>query len=79
MSSANAVVPPHLACTQDSDCVIRNVGNCCGYYPQCANAGATLPKPCPGGGASICGFPVIESCKCGSNGGCVSLQGGRPI
>ncbi|KAH7350152.1 hypothetical protein B0T11DRAFT_290674 [Plectosphaerella cucumerina] len=79
LSSANTVVPPHLVCKQDSDCVVRNVGNCCGYYPRCANANAVLPKPCPGGGVGICGFPNIDSCKCGSNGGCVSLQGGSAV
>ncbi|CAG9940301.1 unnamed protein product [Clonostachys rosea f. rosea IK726] len=69
-------IPEHFACTADSDCVIRNVGNCCGYYPKCANADAELPDPCPGPGmAGVCGFPTIDSCKCGSHGGCISLQG----
>ncbi|KAI9159078.1 hypothetical protein HJFPF1_07086 [Paramyrothecium foliicola] len=68
-------IAPQFVCAQDSDCVERNVGNCCGYYPMCANANAVLPHPCPDGGEGVCGFPTIDSCKCGSKGGCMSLQG----
>ncbi|KAL2755427.1 hypothetical protein ACRALDRAFT_1064451 [Sodiomyces alcalophilus JCM 7366] len=72
-------VPEHFQCKEDSDCVERNVGNCCGYYPMCANADAVLPHPCPNGGAGVCGWPMIDACKCGSKGGCMSLQGGRIV
>ncbi|VUC29347.1 unnamed protein product [Clonostachys rosea] len=73
-------IPEHLACIEDSDCVIRNVGNCCGYYPMCANADAELPDPCPEPGMfGVCGFPAIDSCKCGSRGGCISLQGENTV
>lgn len=67
------------ACRQPSDCAIRNVGNCCGYYPRCVNANAPLTPPdCSGGMAGVCGFPEISSCDC-RNETCVSLQNGNPI
>ncbi|KAF2183437.1 hypothetical protein K469DRAFT_463980, partial [Zopfia rhizophila CBS 207.26] len=53
-------------CEVHSDCMIKNRGNCCGYYPVCANTDAVFTKKdaCPNGGASICGFPAITSCGC---------------
>jgi hypothetical protein len=72
-------VAEHFVCAQDSDCVERNVGNCCGHFPMCANANAVLPHPCPDGGFGVCGFPTIDSCKCGSKGGCMSLQAGSIV
>jgi hypothetical protein len=68
-------VPEAFVCAQDSDCVQQNVGNCCGYYPMCASTNAVLPFPCPDGNSGICAFPEIDSCKCGSQGGCMSLFG----
>jgi hypothetical protein len=63
-------------CSASTDCVVRNVGNCCGYYPRCVNANATITPPdCSGGQGSVCGFPVIDSCECRAN-RCISLQGG---
>ena len=58
------------SCQTSNECVIANVGNCCGYYPACLNENA---KPNPDyvrricdqasiGG--VCGFPSIESCEC---------------
>jgi hypothetical protein len=67
------------ACKVNLDCVITNVGNCCGYYPRCANVSATfVPPVCTGGQAGACGFPSIDSCECRQN-TCVSLQAGNPI
>ncbi|KAI9897850.1 hypothetical protein N3K66_007706 [Trichothecium roseum] len=74
-----AVPPAHFACAADADCVVRNVGNCCGYYPLCANSAAVLPHPCPDGGFGVCGFAEVDSCACGSKGGCVSYQGGNIV
>jgi hypothetical protein len=56
------------SCEQDSDCVVMNVGNCCGYYPECLHKSST-PDPsngCEFGGSttSVCGFPSIEKCVC---------------
>jgi hypothetical protein len=62
------------SCEQDSDCVVMNIGNCCGYYPACLNKTSTPDpsKSCESGGSSICGFPSIEKCVCDLN-----LDGGR--
>lgn len=58
------------SCKVDSDCVVMDVGNCCGTYPACLNVNA---KPDPqavrdkcekDGVSSICGFPDIRSCSC---------------
>jgi hypothetical protein len=67
------------ACRQASDCTIRNVGNCCGYYPRCVNANAILTPPdCSGGMAGVCGFPTITSCECRDE-LCVAQQNGNSI
>ncbi|MBI3034119.1 hypothetical protein HYY72_03085 [Candidatus Woesearchaeota archaeon] len=61
------------SCKTSSDCTIKDVRNCCGYYPQCVNKGAkTEPElvnsMCAMEGAvSICGFKSISKCECISN------------
>ncbi|PGH14253.1 hypothetical protein AJ80_05993 [Polytolypa hystricis UAMH7299] len=62
-------IDPRYACKADWDCAIVDHGNCCGYYPTCARPDArwTPEERCPGGGASVCGWPVIESCTCEDN------------
>jgi hypothetical protein len=68
-----------FSCTKDSECAVKNVGNCCGYYPRCANVNATFgPPSCKPGQAGVCGWPEIEQCRCRNN-TCVALQGGREI
>lgn len=68
-----------FSCTKDSECAVKNVGNCCGYYPRCANVNATFDPPdCKPGQAGVCGWPEIEQCTCRSN-TCIALQGGREI
>jgi hypothetical protein len=58
------------SCRVDSDCVVKDVGNCCGYYPACVNKAsrtdpAAVQAQCAKDGkASICGFPVIDGCRC---------------
>lgn len=58
------------ACSQDTDCTIKDVHNCCGVYPQCVNKGTTTDVElvrtlCEKQGvASVCGFPSVESCAC---------------
>lgn len=68
---ARTVVPEvDYSCTVDSDCAVKNVGNCCGYYPACVNKDSpTFPelvaKQCAEQGtAGICGFPEIRGCAC---------------
>ena len=70
---------PRFSCTTASDCAVKNVGNCCGYYPRCANVNAVFTPPdCSGGQAGVCGWPEITSCDCRAN-TCVSLQNGQQI
>jgi len=82
-NTADASVPPdaassvdaRFACEANLDCVVKDVGNCCGYYPRCANVAATFfPPNCSGGQAGVCGFPTITSCECIQK-QCVSVSG----
>ena len=58
------------SCKVDADCTVKNVGNCCGYYPGCVNVNAktdpaAVQAQCAKTGtASVCGFPAISSCQC---------------
>lgn len=58
------------SCQKDSDCVIKNIGNCCGSYPACVNL-KTVASPemvrklCEREGiGSVCGFEPVNSCVC---------------
>ena len=58
------------SCRVDSDCQVKNVGNCCGYFPACVNKDAQ-PDPqavqarcAETGMASVCGFREIQACSC---------------
>ena len=59
-----------VSCKSDADCVVKDVGNCCGFYPRCVNVNAAVdPKAvqaqCARSGmASVCGFKPVESCEC---------------
>ena len=58
------------SCRTDADCTVKNVGNCCGYYPACVNVDAqtnpdAVQAQCAKSGmASVCGFPEISGCQC---------------
>lgn len=58
------------SCSTDADCTVKNVGNCCGYYPACVNVDSpTDPegvraKCAAEGRAGVCGFPEIAGCQC---------------
>ncbi len=64
---------PSRACKVDADCAVKNVGNCCGYYPACVNREApTFPEQVKAacardGMSSICGFAEISACRCVEN------------
>lgn len=78
VSDGGAASSP-FACAQNLDCVVKDVGNCCGYYPRCANVSATFAPPdCSGGQAGVCGFPAVDSCECRQK-TCVSLSGGQLV
>lgn len=59
-----------VSCKTDADCAVKNVGNCCGYYPRCVNVNTAVdPKAVQeqcarAGTASVCGFKPVESCEC---------------
>lgn len=67
---AGAPVKIDTSCTRDADCVVKNVGNCCGYYPACVNVNsptdpAGVQARCAREGMmSVCGFPSISACQC---------------
>jgi hypothetical protein len=69
--AAGTVVPEvDTRCRVDADCAVKNVGNCCGYYPACVNRDSpTFPelvaRQCAEQGlAGICGYPEIRGCAC---------------
>ena len=68
--ASSATVAIDRSCKTDADCTVKNVGNCCGYYPACVNVNSpTDPKGVQAecakkGMMSVCGFPDISSCSC---------------
>ncbi len=68
------------SCRTDADCTIKDVGNCCGYYPACVNVDSpTFPEQvkadCDASGrVGVCGFPSITGCQC-VDGRCEGIQG----
>lgn len=60
------------SCKVDADCTVKNVGNCCGYYPACVNVNsepdpeAVAAECARTGMAGLCGFPAIGACTCDS-------------
>lgn len=69
------------SCKTDADCAVKDVGNCCGYYPACLNKDsptdpAGVRAQCQSQGmAGVCGFPSISACQC-NNGQCASAGNG---
>ncbi|MFT3925251.1 MAG: hypothetical protein QM778_22125 [Myxococcales bacterium] len=71
------------SCTEDEDCTIKDVGNCCGYYPRCVNVDSPTPGPeCVGDDGEslggVCGWPDITHCSCVQN-TCRSMQGDQEV
>lgn len=66
-------------CKVDSDCVVKDVGNCCGYFPACVHRNsptdpAGVRAQCATSGmASVCGFSEISACRCVRN-ECIGVQ-----
>ncbi len=58
------------ACRTSADCMVKNVGNCCGAMPACVNKGSpTDPQgvqaQCAASGRmSVCGFAEVTACQC---------------
>ncbi len=69
------------SCATDSDCAVKDVGNCCGAYPMCVNKDtktdpAAVRAQCGKDGmASICGFQEVSGCQC-IKGQCENISSG---
>jgi len=73
------------SCKSDSECVVKNVGNCCGYYPMCTNKDSVLDPTevasiCSGQNNTDCRLTIISYCRCqkigsGSARKCVGFTG----
>ncbi len=72
-SSESRGAQPATECQVDADCVVKNVGNCCGYFPKCVNKNAEVDpekvrRECEAQGrSSVCGFTEIQACTCQQN------------
>lgn len=71
-------------CRTNTDCAVKNVGNCCGYAPACVNVNSpTDPQgvqaECARSGRmSVCGFREISACQC-VKGQCEPAAGGLDV
>ena len=67
------------SCRTDADCVVKDVGSCCGAMPACVNRNsptdpAGVRAACSEKNrASVCGFNEITACHC-VRGQCASEQ-----
>lgn len=63
-----------FACEANSDCQIKNIFSCCGYFPRCANTAANFAPPdCSQGQIGVCSLPLIDHCECRQQ-ACVDVQ-----
>ena len=71
---------PDRSCKTDADCTVKNVGNCCGYFPACVNKDsavdpAAVRAECERTGtSSVCGWQDIQACTC-TQGQCRAVSG----
>ncbi len=71
---------PDRRCASDADCVVKDVGSCCGAAPACVARDAVVDREavqaaCVAEGTSaICGFPEITACSC-VEGQCAAAPG----
>ncbi|MET0893731.1 MAG: hypothetical protein ABWY01_09225 [Pseudoxanthomonas sp.] len=81
--AAGATVTLVTTCKTSADCVIKDVGNCCGTMPACVNKDsptdpAAVQAQCKAKGMmSVCGFQELTACQCKS-GKCVSAGPANP-
>lgn len=77
---ATSASTPDLSCKVAGDCTVKNVGNCCGYFPACVNKDslvdpAAVRAECERTGtSSVCGFRDIQACDC-VQGQCQAVTG----
>ncbi len=61
------------SCETREDCVVKNIGNACGYYPKCVNAEShTNPRFAVKASEreeinAVCGFKAVNLCSCIKN------------
>lgn len=78
--TTNTPAAPSRSCKSDDDCVVKDVGSCCGYMPACVakdakvDPAAVQAKCAKEGRVSVCGFPVITACSC-NQGVCQAADG----
>jgi hypothetical protein len=78
-SDAGVADAVDYSCAEASDCEVKNIGNCCGYYPRCVNVDSPTPEPeCSDGAGGVCGWPDITHCECVEN-SCRSMQGDTEV
>ncbi len=71
-------------CTVASDCAVKNVGNCCGYFPACVNKDSPVDPDAVraecerNGTSSVCGWKDIQACEC-TQGQCRAVDGPLPV
>ena len=71
---------PDRTCSVAADCEMKNVGNCCGYFPACVSKDAKVDPDavraeCERTGmSSVCGFQDIQACAC-EQGQCRAVSG----
>ena len=76
--------PIDLSCSESSQCEVKDVGNCCGYYPRCVNRDfvpdlEAVRDWCKDTETvGVCGFPNITHCACVEQ-TCRSMQGDREV
>ncbi|TYT23126.1 hypothetical protein FZO89_17970 [Luteimonas viscosa] len=71
---------PDASCRIAGDCAVKNVGNCCGYFPACVNKDSPIDPDavraqCERSGmSSVCGWKDIQACDC-VQGRCQAVDG----
>ena len=79
-SGAIVAGQPDRSCKVAADCEVKNVGNCCGYYPACVNKDSAVDPDavraeCARTGvSSVCGWQDIQACEC-TQGQCRAVSG----
>ncbi len=83
LTACQPAIKPYY-CEKDADCEIKDVHNCCGYYPRCVNVDfepdiEAVKLECEEQGSfGICGYPEITHCECIDN-QCKSMQDGQVV
>ena len=70
----------NYACRTDTDCEVKDIGNCCGSYPACVNkdsptfADQVKAQCASEGQMSVCGYEDVTGCSC-IEGRCTNITG----